>query len=258
MVQTTGWFLRGSPITVSNCSCQCGQENDFRTGNWLPDRDLTPQQENDSRRGPQFLLRSLTTTTIDWLESLLYSYPKRDLKFPGTIYSYYNKLYFETYESQTILKPRSHSSRKLLIKHCVTLTLANFPDNSVPCTNVSPMIDALGWNSLEHRRFVNRMYMFYKIYKGHIPVCLYQLKCLEIRQLRAVATACAPFHQLGTSNGNTHKFCFHPISMRIWNSLLISVITESLSEFKAVLASILHTIYFICSSIYLSFIILNF
>ena len=98
-------------------------------------------------------------------------------------------------------------------------------------SHVSAMIDALGWDSLEHHRFANQM--FYKIYKGHIAISLPAVMSRNKRVSRC--RNCAPFHQLGTSN-DTYKFSFYPSAIRTWNSLPISVVPESLSELKAIIA----------------------
>ena len=78
------------------------------------------------------------------------------------------------------------------------------------------------------------MGMFYKIYKGHIGI---SLPAEVSRNMRvSLCRNCAPFHQLGTSN-DTYKFPFYPSAIKSWNSLPISVIPESLSEFKAIITS---------------------
>ena len=38
--------------------------------------------------------------------------------------------------------------------------------------HVSPMIKALVWDSLENRRLINRVFMFFKIYKGLVGISL--------------------------------------------------------------------------------------
>ena len=56
--------------------------------------------------------------------------------------------------------------------------------------HASLMTDVLGWDSLEHRRFVNQMCMFYKIHKGHVISLPAEIS----------RNTSEPFHQLGTSN----------------------------------------------------------
>ena len=34
------------------------------------------------------------------------------------------------------------------------------------------MIKALGWDSLEHRKLINQVFMFYKMYKGLVGISL--------------------------------------------------------------------------------------
>ena len=37
-------------------------------------------------------------------------------------------------------------------------------------SHVSHMIKALGWDSKENRRLINRVFMFFKIYKGLVGI----------------------------------------------------------------------------------------
>ena len=115
---------------------------------------------------------------------------------------------------------------------------SRFVYNDYSCfSHVSPMLDALGWDSPEHHRFANQMCMFYKvrmIYKGHVAISLPAKVLRNTRVSRC--RNCAPSHQLGTSN-DTYKFSFYPGTMKSWNTLPISVIPELLSEFKAIIAS---------------------
>ena len=103
----------------------------------------------------------------------------------------------------------------------------------IPVLAIS-MLDTLGWDSLEHRRFANQMCMFYKTYKGHVAISLPAGVSRNTRVSRR--RNCALFHQLGTSN-DTYKFSFYPSAIKTWNSLPVSVFPESLSELKAIIAS---------------------
>ena len=127
-----------------------------------------------------------------------------------------------------------------------------------PFRHVSPMTDVPGWDSLEHRRFVNQMCTFYKIYERHVAISLPAEMSQNTRDSRR--RDCAPFHQHVTSN-DAYKFYFYPSAIGSWNSSRISVIPESLSNFKDNIAQcrccLLFIFYFIYSYIYLSFIILN-
>ena len=96
------------------------------------------------------------------------------------------------------------------------------------------MLDELGWDSLEHCRFANKMCMFYKIYNGHVAISLPAEVCRNTRVSRCRSSA--PFHQVDTSN-DTYELSFYPSAIKSWNSSPISVIPESLSEFKAIIAS---------------------
>ena len=95
-------------------------------------------------------------------------------------------------------------------------------------SHVSPMIKALGWDSLEYRRLNNQVFMFYKIYKGLVGIS---------RNTRASRSPnCAPFHQRATLN-DTYKYSFYPRAIRPWNSVPLSLIPDSLDEFKAIISS---------------------
>ena len=39
-------------------------------------------------------------------------------------------------------------------------------------SHVSPMIKTLGWDALKNRRLINRVFMFFKIYKGLVGISL--------------------------------------------------------------------------------------
>ena len=101
-------------------------------------------------------------------------------------------------------------------------------------SHVSPMIKALGWDSLEYRRLNNQVFMFYKIYEGPVGISLPP----EISRNTRASTSpnCAPFHQLATLN-DTYKYSFYPRAIRTWNSVPLSLIPDSLDEFKAIISS---------------------
>ena len=82
--------------------------------------------------------------------------------------------------------------------------------------HVSPMIKALGWDSLEYRRLINQVFMFYRIYKGLVGISLPPEISRNTRASRS--PNCAPFHQLATLN-DTYKYSFYPRAIRTWNSV---------------------------------------
>ena len=47
---------------------------------------------------------------------------------------------------------------------------------------------------------------------------------------------CAPFYQLATLN-DTYKYSFYSRAIRTWNSVPLSLIPNSLDEFKAIISS---------------------
>ena len=101
-------------------------------------------------------------------------------------------------------------------------------------SHVSPIIKALGWDSLEYRRLTNQVFMFYKIYKGLVGISLPPEVTCNTRVSRL--PNCAPFCQLATLN-DTYKYSFYPRAIRTWNSLSLSLIPDSLDEFKAIILS---------------------
>ena len=101
-------------------------------------------------------------------------------------------------------------------------------------THVSPLIKALGWDSLEYRRLTNQVFMFYKIYTGLVGIALPPEVVCNTRALRL--PNCAPFCQLATLN-DTYKYSFYPRAIRTWNSLPLALIPNSLDEFKVTISS---------------------
>ena len=100
-------------------------------------------------------------------------------------------------------------------------------------SHVSTMINALGWESLEHRRLVNQACMFYKIYSGRVGITLPPEMIPVTRASRH--PNCAPFQQLITLN-DTYKYSFYPRTIRTWNNIPLSLIPNSLDKFKAVVS----------------------
>ena len=101
-------------------------------------------------------------------------------------------------------------------------------------THVTLLIKALGWDSLEHRRLTDQVFMFYKIYTGLVGISLPPEVVCNTRASRL--PNCAPFCQLATLN-DTYKYSFYPRAIRTWNSLPLALIPNSLDEFKATISS---------------------
>ena len=83
-------------------------------------------------------------------------------------------------------------------------------------SHVSPLIKALGWDSLVCRRLTNQVFMFYKIYTGLVGISLPPEVSCNTRASRR--PNCAPFCQLATLT-DTYKYSFYPRAIRTWNSL---------------------------------------
>ena len=101
-------------------------------------------------------------------------------------------------------------------------------------THVTLLIKALRWDSLEHRRLTNQVFMFYKIYTGLVGISLPPEVVCNTRASRL--PNCAPFCQLATLN-DTYKYSFYPRAIRTWNSLPLALIPNSLDEFKVTISS---------------------
>ena len=92
------------------------------------------------------------------------------------------------------------------------------------------MIEHLGWDSLEHRRFFFQTSMFYKILNGHVVICFPPEVRPITRATRLPNTR--PFKQISVSN-NVYKFSFYPRTITIWNNLPITD-DVNLNNFKSI------------------------
>ena len=76
-------------------------------------------------------------------------------------------------------------------------------------SHVSPLIKALGWDSLECRRLTSQVFMFYRIYTGLVGISLPPEVSCNTRASRL--PNCAPFCQLAIQNDsykNLEQFTF--------------------------------------------------
>lgn len=85
-------------------------------------------------------------------------------------------------------------------------------------SHVSPMIKQLGWDTLEQRRLLSQLTMFYKIQQGLIGISLPPEVCPLDRVSRLPNVS--PYRHI-QSNCNIYKFSFYPRSIVIWNQLPI-------------------------------------
>ena len=97
-------------------------------------------------------------------------------------------------------------------------------------SHVTPMIENLGWDSLEDRRLLFQTTMFYKILMGHVGISFPPEDHEITRATRLLNTR--PFRQIHVSN-DVCKFPFYPRTMVTWNNLP-TYEDVNISNFKAI------------------------
>lgn len=85
-------------------------------------------------------------------------------------------------------------------------------------SHVTPMIEHLGWDSLEDRRLLFQTTMFYKILMGHVGIS-FPPEVHEITRATRLLNS-RPFQQIRVSN-DVYKFSFYPRTIVAWNNLPI-------------------------------------
>ena len=94
---------------------------------------------------------------------------------------------------------------------------ARFVHNDYSRTShVSPMIDHLGWDSLEQRRLLHQATLLNKIHQGLVGISLPGEVCRLNRISRLSNTS--PFRQI-QSNVNLYKYLFYPRTIVTWNHI---------------------------------------
>ena len=105
-----------------------------------------------------------------------------------------------------------------------------------PLTSVTKLQQELGWRTLEHRRYDNRLIMFYKIYHNLVAIDFPSYIQKPTRQTRHMHPL--SFRQIQTAT-DYHKWSFFPHSIILWNSLPESIATSpSLDHFKKAVAHV--------------------
>ena len=85
-------------------------------------------------------------------------------------------------------------------------------------SHVSPMIKQLGWVTLEQRRLLSQLNLFYKIQQGLVGISLPPEVCPLDRTSRLPNVS--PYRHI-QSNCDIYKYSFYPRSIVMWNQLPI-------------------------------------
>ena len=108
-----------------------------------------------------------------------------------------------------------------------TFVLNDYSRNS----SVSAMLADLNWQSLEERRIIDDLTMFYKINSNSVNISFPAEVSLGFQRTRmSHVCKCMPL----LSTVNAYKYSFFPRTIPIWNSFPFSVIhASSVNLFKA-------------------------
>lgn len=97
-------------------------------------------------------------------------------------------------------------------------------------SSVSNMLQDLGWRSLEQRRADARLFVLYKIHRGHVPINA--SKYLQPMTRRSRHSHNNSFIPISTST-SCHQLSFYPRTITQWNSLPQCIFdTDDLNSFK--------------------------
>ena len=99
------------------------------------------------------------------------------------------------------------------------------------------MLEHLNWPTLEHRRNLSRLTMFYKII--HNLGSCHKPKSVFITQTKSTTRHTSPLHfQTFSTRTDYFKFSFSPYTVELWNTLPHSVVSATLNLwFRATLSS---------------------
>ena len=91
-------------------------------------------------------------------------------------------------------------------------------------SHVTPMINQLGWDTLEQSRLLSQLTIFYKIQQGLMGIPLPP----EVFPLNRASRLpnCTPYHHI-QCNCNVYKFSFYPRSIVVWNRLSLKYFTTA-------------------------------
>ena len=111
----------------------------------------------------------------------------------------------------------------------------NYTERTPGC--VTNMIQSLGWESLQHRRYINRLTMLFKIQHGIIDI---SPDFVQLNDQRTRGSKRLGLRQLPATN-DAYKFSFYPRSISDWNRLPTHITDlQSPQGFRDALAN-LHT-----------------
>ena len=105
-------------------------------------------------------------------------------------------------------------------------------------TSATSLLQQLGWQTLEERRNVARLCLFYKIVNGIVAVPLPEY----IQPTHRISRYChsMTFRQIHTGK-DFYKYSFFPLAIVQWNALPENVVTSpSLDLFKATIGELQH------------------
>ncbi len=86
-------------------------------------------------------------------------------------------------------------------------------------TSPTMMIKELGWTSLEQRRTMQRLTLFFNILKGRVPELLTSLKPSQIRTRTSYSTRKITDLDLPRSKTESHAKSYFPQVVKDWNKL---------------------------------------
>ena len=98
-------------------------------------------------------------------------------------------------------------------------------------SHVTPMINQLGWDTLEQRRLLSQSTMFYKIQQSLMgnPLPPEDFPLDRVSRL----PNCTTYRHI-QCNCNAYKFSFYPRSIVVWNQLPLSTLPlQSIPIFKS-------------------------
>ena len=100
---------------------------------------------------------------------------------------------------------------------------------------ILPMINQLGWDTLEQRRLLSQLTLFYKIQQGLMSSPL-PPKVFPLNKTSGLPH-CTPYRHI-QCNCNVYKFYFYPRSVVVLNQFILStLLLQSISIFKSTILS---------------------
>ena len=105
-------------------------------------------------------------------------------------------------------------------------------DNYHPTSNVTEMLQNLGWTTLESRRTMTRLSLLYKMSRGEIDIDIYLF--LRPHTERRTRASHSYRYRQDKATKNIYFYSFFPRTLRQWNSLPADIVeSNSLSQFQS-------------------------